>query len=461
MVNKFEPRWDQALVIGSSIAGLAVARVLADHFHRVVLVERDSATVEATGRGGVPQSRHVHGLLAAGGGMLEELFPGLRAELADAGAPVYDFGEATAMFIDNGRLPLTTTGLMLQSFSRGLLESRLRRRVAELPQVRIEAGATVTGLLTDHPNGPVTGITVARHSDATDTEGGTDERYRADLVVDCSGRFTKLPQWLTAIGYPRPAETIVDAGLAYASRMYDGPPRSWNALLHPVQAHTHPCGAYAARIEGNRWMVSLLGVTPHHPPTDDAEYAAFAAGLNNPELSGLLAESRPITPIHRFTRIENRRFELARMRRWPDRLLVMGDAHCAFNPVYGQGMTVAIASALALREQLRQRRGSAHDLTGLAPRVHRRLRRVTFYPWMMSTNEDAIWSAARTDTRAGRIPSAAHWFQNRLFRSMMHHEPSLIAFQRVFNSVKPPTHLLTPHILVRALTPARSDTPTR
>jgi glycine/D-amino acid oxidase-like deaminating enzyme len=85
-----------AIVIGAGVGGLLAGRVLADRFERVTLVERDPLSSGAPGasdsafRKGVPQGRHLHSLATRGGSILEQLFPGLDAEVAAAGCPALD-----------------------------------------------------------------------------------------------------------------------------------------------------------------------------------------------------------------------------------------------------------------------------------------------------------------------------------------------------------------------------------
>ncbi|WP_247197186.1 NAD(P)/FAD-dependent oxidoreductase [Streptomyces sp. GESEQ-35] len=435
---------DRALVIGSGIAGLAVARVLADHFREVVILEREWLPGDGVGRTGVPQARHVHGLLAAGAARFEELFPGLGTELAEAGALVFDFGDESVMLLPPGRVPASTAGLLFRSSSRDLLEAQIRRRVKTIGHVRVETGVSATALLTGPSPGSVAGVAACVHRPGVARQF---VEYQADLTVDCSGRFSQCPRWLDELGYPPLTETVVDSGLAYASRMYKGPALEWKALYQPLAACGQPRGVYITRIEDGQWLVTLLGVTGHHPPTDEDGFLSFAASLDNPELAHVLASSHPISAIHRFARTENRRRELRRGAAWPDGFVEVGDAVCAFNPVYGQGMTVACHSALTLHRSLLRHDA---DLTGFSRSFQRSLRGVHFWPWLMSTSEDRIWAAAR-EQRTDRLSHAVQWYKNRLFTRIIHDPVTRQAFLLVFHSLRRPTALARPQILARVL----------
>lgn len=410
-----------------------------------MVLERDLMPHEGWGRTGVPQARHAHGLLAAGSASLERLFPGLRAELIDGGAPTSDFGEQMIIFIPSGRIPSSPAGLTIQTFSRDLLESRLRQRVNAIPNVHLHAGIAATALITGPSAGIVSGVTAVRRS--AENGPGQPLQYQASLVVDCSGRFSKFPRWLNELGYPCPAETIVDCGIVYASRVFQGPPLEWQGLYQPLAACTHPRGVTILRIEGGRWLITLFGVTGHHPPADESGFLAFAAALDNPELTRVLDASRPASPIHQFTRTENRRRDLRRRDPWPDGFIVVGDAQCAFNPVYAQGMTVAADSALRLHNHL-LRVGS--DLTGFARAFQRSLRHTYFNPWLISTSEDRIW-AAQQDRRANRLFRTMHWYKKRLLAAVINDAVVRQAFFLAFHAVRLPSSLANPRILVRVM----------
>lgn len=221
-----------AVVIGAGIAGLLAARVLSDHYAHVTVLERDDLVQTEAPRAGVPQGHHVHGLLARGAAIFEEFFPGLRQDLRQAGAPLGDFGDTVAFRFPEGWSPRTTLGISLQTFTRPLLESRLHHRVASLPTVTFRPGTSVVGLTGSATR--VTGIRTRPRLGTAPHEYIVD----ADLVVDASGRSSRMPEWLQALGLPRPRETVIDAHLGYATRIYKIPEQvycPWNAATEPLQ----------------------------------------------------------------------------------------------------------------------------------------------------------------------------------------------------------------------------------
>ena len=179
------PSNHHAVVLGASMAGLTAARVLADAYQRVTVLDRDTFPVAGGHRRGVPQSRHAHALLASGRAALEELFGGLTDELVAAGAPVGDLQADIRMYNEGLRLRQAPAGLTVLVVSRPLLEDRIRDRVRALGNVRLVDGCTVTGLAATPDGHGVGGVRVLRG------DGPGEELVRADLVVDATGRGSR------------------------------------------------------------------------------------------------------------------------------------------------------------------------------------------------------------------------------------------------------------------------------
>ncbi|MFB7499651.1 FAD-dependent oxidoreductase [Streptomyces sp. NPDC056161] len=388
------PARPRALVVGAGIAGLLAARVLADGFSEVEIVEQDALPTRPGPRPGVPQGHHVHGLTARGAQVMEQFFPGLHDELTEAGAPGGDFGQIVAFRFPTCWSPRATTGIPLQTFSRPLLEARLRERVLGLRNVRVRSGVRVTGL-TGGP-GRVTGV---RTRD-------TGTVLAADLVVDASGRASRLPGWLTELGLPAVASTVVDAHVGYASRLYAAPdPHAppWAAAMELVQAPHVRRGFMATRVEDGRLLVTLQGADDDHPPHDPDGFTAFAQSLRTP-LAGLLAHLTPLSAVRRYAHCANRRTHYHRLPVWPDGLIALGDSVCAFNPLYGQGMGVAAMEAELLHTMLaRLPAGPGH---GFTRSYQQRVAALTRRPWIMSTVQDRGWHLGPAADRSTRVTNA-------------------------------------------------------
>ncbi len=425
-----------AIVVGGGMAGLQAAATLARSFARVTLLERDDAGDLAGRRPGVPQARHTHVLLTGGLRMLEARFQGLREELLAAGATPIDYARDFKILGPYGWVVRPSGRLAGVHATRLVLEGVIRGRVAATPHVELCSGRRVTGLVGDGAR--VRGVQLG------------DESVPADLVVDASGRGSRFPAWLQALGVPAPRETVIDAGVGYATRVFERPaaPRDWTALyVFPVPWADGRAGSIFPA-ENGQWQVGLTGAGGDHPPTEHEGWMAFARSLRSSELYDAIRDARPVGPIAGNRSTQNR-LRLPRARdRWPEGFVVMGDAGCHANPVYGQGMTLAALQAEALARALELGTGD-----GLARRFHQRARRALLVPWQL-----AITSDRRVPGCEGPPPPRAAAVNDRLMDGLMQlasqHAPVAEAFLEVMHMVRPPWSLLRPAIALRAASAA-------
>jgi 2-polyprenyl-6-methoxyphenol hydroxylase-like FAD-dependent oxidoreductase len=436
-----QPIGEHAVVLGASMAGLAAARVLADSYQRVTVLERDALPAAAAHRKGVPQSRHAHGLLAGGRVALEELFPGLTDELVARGALSGDLQAETRWYNRGLRLCQGPSDLRALAVSRPLLEGYVRDRVWALPNVRLLDRCDVAGLATTPDGRRVRGVRVLRRAD-----GSAEEVLEADLVVDATGRGSRSPVWLEELGYPRPAEEELRIDVAYASRVYRRRPDHLDGDPAVVVAATpdRPRSAAMLAMEGDRWIVTLSGYLGQRPPTDPDGFAAFAATLPAPDIFEVIADAEPLGEVlpARYPASVRRRYE--RLDRFPDGYLVTGDAVCGFNPVYGQGMSVAALEALALRECLHDGPGA-----GLAPRFFAKAARIIDIPWGIAVTSDLRFPWIQ-GARTARVRLVNAYLAR--FHVAAERDPVLgRAFLRVVNLMDRPEGLLRPAIAARVL----------
>jgi 2-polyprenyl-6-methoxyphenol hydroxylase-like FAD-dependent oxidoreductase len=431
---------DRAVVLGASMAGLLAARVLADAYGQVTVIDRDELPETPMHRRGVPHGRHIHALLARGQQTLEELLPGLTAKLVAHGVPTGDMLADARMYLSGHRLRKAHTGLGLLCVSRPVLEGHVRALVRTLPNVRFLDACDVVGLTTTPDGRCVTGARVLRRADDS-----AEELIAADLVVDATGRGSRTPVWLQALGYAPPATEQIRIGLGYATRTYRLPPDALQGDLAVVQAATpqHPRAGALQMLEGDRWMLTLAGILGDHPPTDPDSFLAFARSLQFPDIYEAVRDGEPLDdPVgFRFPASVRHRYE--RLNRFPDSLLVMGDAVASFNPIYGQGMSVAALEALALRRHLEQ---------GIAPqprRFFRDLAHIVDVPWDMAAGGDLVFPGVQ-GRRTLKIRLVTTYLA-RLHAAAAHDARLASAFVLVAGLVAPPQSLLHPAVAVRVL----------
>ena len=442
-----------AVVLGGSLAGLMTARILSDHFEKVTLIERDPYSETTEPRRGVPQANHVHGLLMRGRQILEELFPGLQDEMIAAGAPLVDMANEIAWFTPKGWGVRFPSELLILAFTRPLLDLHVRRRLAQNTRVTILDNTDVLRLMPGSKPNQVAGVLICPRSSESDRR--VAKELRADLVIDTTGRASRAPRWLEELGYRPPEEIVIDAQLAYASRLYHIPENfhaGWKCAYVQAAPPLRKRGAILFKVEDNRWLVTLLGRAGERPPSDEAGFLEFARNLPVSTIYDAISIAEPASEIktHRATQNRLRRYERAKS--LPENFLLLGDAVCAFNPVYGQGMTTAALGAMTLQKCLRKQNGNLH---GLSRRFQKRLAKVNAAPWMMATGEDY-----RYRETVGGSPSLMnrfmHHYMDQVFRLATRSVSVRTVLLRVFNMLVPPTALFQPKVLFRVLLQAIS-----
>ena len=435
-----------AVVIGASVAGLLSARVLARHFDAVTVVERDACDAAVVARKGVPQGNHIHLLWSGGMRVIEGLFPGIADDLVAAGGAVFDNGRDMRWYHHGVWKLRHASGLKIHAQSRPLLEHCLRRRLLETPNVRLLSGHMLQGLLGERGGGRVTGVTLKRLGADT-----AEINLDAELVVDASGRSGATLGPLERLGYAKPGEESIGVDIGYATRVFRQPQdgRDWKAMaVYTTAPRTHRLGVVFP-IEGDRWIVTLVGLRGHYPRTsDEAAFLEFAASLEQPELFDAIRHAEPDGPVHliRYANQMRRRFE--RLSAFPAGLAYLGDSLCSLNPLYGQGMTLCALEADILDHCLERNRGRAPD-TALARDYFRRASRVVDTAWLLGSGSDFLYPET-TGPRPPLTPLIG-WYITRLLRLSASSEVVQMRFLQVIHFVRPVWSLLLPDVLLRVL----------
>lgn len=425
-----------ALVIGASMAGLLAARVLAGHYEQVVIVERDTLPPTPETRRGVPQARHAHGLLGHGLVSLEALFPGFAGELLQRGARQ----GGARIFSGGGYLARVDDGPQGLFLSRPLLEHAVRTRVDALPNVAILENTDAREPLADAGCARITGLQVRERA-----EGAVERVIPADLVVDATGRGSRAPAWLTALGYPEPREELVDVDMHYSTRIFQRTSEDigGDMLVNVAPTPDLPRASAMIALEDERWMVTLAGYFGEEPPTGEQGFLEFARSLPAPEIFETIRSATPLSEpaTYRFRANLWRHYE--RLERFPEGFLVIGDALCSFTPIYGQGMTVAALEAIALRACL------APGTDQLAKRFFQQAAKVIANPWSITVGNDRKLSPA--GARRDPFTRAINWYLDRYLVAARNDATLSAAFMQVANLFDPPSALLRPKLAARVL----------
>lgn len=426
-----------AVVIGGSLAGLSAARVLSDFFDEVTVYERDELPDGPANRNAVPQGRHVHMLMARGAQEYNSLFPGLLDDMVDSGVAALEnrpdcihFGAAGHVLGTDQRLQNEFTAYVP---SRPHLEWQIRKRVLAIPNVTVirrgvteprfdPSTQTVTGVILDSADGP--------------------ESVDADLVVDATGRGTRLPVWLEQWGFERPREDTVDVGIGYVTHKVKVPEGLIaEKVVVAGASRAQPLGVGALYYEDDTWSITTFGTGKHEPPKDFAGMRELVSDVLPPHFAEALDVSEPIgePAVHKYPVSKWRRFD--KMTRFPKGIVPFGDAVVSFNPTYGQGMTMTSIQAANLREVLRS--GDA-DIAG---RLQKATAKTTWPVWMM----DAIG-----DLTLHNAPGDKPWWYSPVgnlfdkFLGAAETEPVLAEwFLRRFNQLDSLWMVPTPSLVVR------------
>lgn len=431
--REHEPR--RVVIVGASLAGAFAAAAACGKGRSVTVLERDVLpTTRPAPRSGVPQGRQPHVFLYRGVLAVEQLLPGFGAEMLEAGAVALNTGDL-AWLGEFGWNPGGSRQFEVFSASRPLFEHLVLRRVCAMPGVEFRDGIRVESLRRGGPGGPPWLVDLS--------DGSIEE---ADLVVDASGRASRLPLWLSAVDVGPARTSEVDARVGYATREYAV--RSDNVKPAGIVLQQTPqtlAGGSALPVEGDRWLVGAIGSGERRPPRDAAGFTDFLDALTDSALSEIVRTAQPLGDVAVHRQTANRRHHYERVRDWPSGLLVLGDAFCAFNPIYGQGITVAACEALLLQRAIGQ---------GLRPGDERRLlrgfSRIVALPWAIATGEDLRYPTCTGKGSSGQ--ALLHRWTGELSRLSAHGDMlAQSSLARVYHLMASPWLLFRPGLFAAAL----------
>ncbi|MBK1986063.1 2-polyprenyl-6-methoxyphenol hydroxylase-like oxidoreductase [Sphaerospermopsis aphanizomenoides BCCUSP55] len=429
-----------AIVIGASMSGLLAARALAEYYTQVTILERDIFPAHGHSRKGVPQDRHPHALLAKGKEIIEDFFPGITQELIDQGCISAEISQNSRWVADGKYFCRYDNGLRGLLVGRPLLEAQVRQRLLSLPNVQAIQQCQVLGLVTNTDNSCVTGVRYINLG-----EDNSELVLNADLVVDASGRNSKSSSWLESLGYEQPLEEKVKIDISYTTRVYRrqaGELQGDNFVVVGASLPNWRNGVISAQ-EGDRWIVSISGYLGDHAPTEEQGYLEFAKSIPVPDIYDFLQQAEPLSEFipYKFPSSQRRYYE--KLKRFPEGYLVFGDAICSFNPVYGQGMTVAALEAVALGKCL------ATKPKNLSQRFFAAISKLLYVPWNLAVGGDL--RIPEVQGKRSLMLRFLNWYISKLYVAAEHDPKVVMAFIKVVNLMANPQSLMHPEMMLRIL----------
>jgi 2-polyprenyl-6-methoxyphenol hydroxylase-like FAD-dependent oxidoreductase len=230
----------------------------------------------------------------------------------------------------------------------------------------------------------------------------------------------------------------------YVSRDYRRKPGAPYPAMIQSPWPEFPFGGVAIAVDGDRWMVTLVGCGPDNaPPADPDDFLGFTKRLPSQVLYDSLVDAEPLGPPMKLRLGNSTRRRYERMDRLPEGLVAIGDAVCAFNPVYGQGMTVALAEAIVLRDCLRQGR------EGLPKRYYKAIGKIIDVPWSIAVGADLRFD--HVEGVRTRQAAFLNGYVARLHRAAAKHPSVGKAFLAVANLMAPPPSLFAPSVVAKVI----------
>jgi 2-polyprenyl-6-methoxyphenol hydroxylase-like FAD-dependent oxidoreductase len=433
----------RAIVIGAGVSGLAAARAVADHFEEVVVLERDELPSGATTRPGVPQGTQAHGLLGGAVKGLRELFPGFEQDLVKAGAVRVNHGSELLMeFSGLDPFPRRKWNWFIYSLTRPLVELTMRRRMEQQPNISLRDGSRVFEIVGTPDGSHVTGVRCQT------TQGA--EEILADLVIDASKHGSLTLSFLKSTGQPVPEETTVGVDIRYATAVFElehGALGEFKASVTFPKAPESVNAGYLLPVENNCHQLLLIGRGDDIPPTDGAAFVQYARKLGTPTVYNAMKGAKQLSEVARYGFPESKWKHFGLLDRFPRGLLPTGDAICCLNPVYGQGITVAVMEANTMRRLLKVNARKADPLAMLGSHFLTEVEALLEEPWAMSAIPDFIYSETR-----GKRPKDLDdrlQFQNALLRLTTRDADLMELLVEVRHLLKPMSMLNEPDIVHR------------
>ncbi|MDB5054451.1 MAG: monooxygenase FAD-binding protein [Bacilli bacterium] len=424
-----------AIVIGGSMSGMLAAKVLSGHFEKVTILEKDNIPEHPVYRKGVPHDRQAHIMNMKGEMIISKYFPGFYEEI---NKEIFKFGTKDLCFFHYGSWKLRCKTKVTNHFmSRPFLEHHIRRRLLQLSNIFFMQKYEVNELIIDRKKNEVLGVLLKNQQ-------GAFEKLHADLVIDASGRNTKVPGWLESEGYPKINEEKLEIDIGYSSQVF---PRSQEydfsvMSIYPKAPNGTKMGVIYP-IEGNRWLVGIVGLLGNYPAHTNEGFLEFVKSLDRPDIYNIIRNQSPLSSVstHRFPSNLRRYYE--RSSKLPINLVVVGDALCSFNPIYAQGMCVA-AMESELLDELLFRKSTFRNFSDY---YFKKVSKIIDVAWLASVSEDLRYPNI-TGRRSLKI-KFLNWYMAQIFELASIDSRICSTFYEVQSFIKKPAHLFAFSILYK------------
>lgn len=421
-------------MIGASISGMLISKLLAARYEKIVILEKrkaqgDSGCVNKE----VPQAQHVHLLLNKGLNEIKKILPGIEDDLLKVGGIHSNSTENWISHFPLGKFPNYKSKLDIVCVSRALLERTIRQRILREEQEKIQIiyNANVINYSLSEIENPKVEYEVDQ----------TQYILETDLLIDASGQQSRAGKILQDQGYGIVKTENINPKLGYASRKYKDiafEEGKHGILVMPKDPET-PRGGVVFPIENNEYMVTLYGFDKEQPINEDFE--AFAKTLNSKEIYQHIINATPLTETKQYIKKESHYRKYHRLGKWPKGYLVVGDAVCSFNPIYGQGITSAAMSLNNIQTIL-----SEHEPTKENCKIaQKKIDKTYFIPWMIAKNEDLRWDSTEGANKT-YILALMHRFMNRVMRLAAKYPDVTEAFIGILHMAKSPLELAKPKV---------------
>lgn len=337
----------RVVIVGGGVAGLSAAKVLARHFKEVLLIEGQAPA----------QSQHLHVLLKSGAKSLERIFPGIREKLISNGCPLVDWSEDTLWENMSGRFPRNHSSIQTYSMGRRFLNELLLKELENVSNVQIFQDKVID-------------LVFGEKSQVMTSKGMS---ITTDYIVMAAGESFPLKRYI-----PMKSKTY-PINLTYRSYVFKTSDLNLNGLKQYYFQIDPPCsliGGVISPMENDKTMVTLIQKEESLSACRNFEdFLEKGRSIPGNKFIQILGKARPITVICVF-RKKNTLRNTFQFDKLPASLILLGDAHTSLNPVFGQGMSLALLQVELLQNELQR---------SFSPlQFHRKAQKLVRFPFYLS-----------------------------------------------------------------------------